>query len=126
MTDLAAFLSARLDEDEAVALESAQFPSEWRAEPGYTGQPIMAGNYRVATCALSVMAHIARHDPARVLADVAAKRAMLAHLLRCHTTRFPRDQAKTADDFTPLAWDMFRYFAAAYADHPDFDSSWRL
>src|SRR5690606_21424497 len=68
------FLLARIAEDESVARESP-FDRAWTAHPDEIGQPIKAGGRaRIATCAVDVMNHIARHDPARVLAECQAKR----------------------------------------------------
>lgn len=53
--------------------------------------------------------HIARHDPARILAECEAKRAIVAY------------------DHVDLATyiDMTRLLALPYADHPDYREEWR-
>jgi hypothetical protein len=51
-------------------------------------------------------AHIARHDPARVLADVKAKRAIIG------------------DEWSDPGWDVLCALASAYADHPDYREEW--
>lgn len=74
MTTLTEFLAARLDEDEAAAREASQAigSGEW----GH-------GQRQVRSVTLTLVAetaadrHIARHDPARVLREVAAKRRVL-------------------------------------------------
>jgi hypothetical protein len=83
MTDLVEFVRAALDEDERVA--RAAEPAPWTAheeaadpDEGYVAGPdgyVLV--YNEGTVSLGTAAHIARHDPARVLADVAAKRAIL-------------------------------------------------
>ena len=103
MSDIVAFLTARLDEDEADARaaiadrsdterwEAKGFPErdrvEWivrdveekYASHGYPGHTAVAsavpGGPRDGG---GVAAHIARHDPARVLREVKAKRAIVA------------------------------------------------
>jgi hypothetical protein len=60
-------------------------------------------------------AHIARHDPARVLRQCTAVRAVIAELLR---------REATGDDADPSVRDLARELAAVYADHPDYDASW--
>jgi hypothetical protein len=59
VSDLVAFLNARLDEDEAAARAAAGAP--WLPDIGTD----------------AVAEHIARHDPARVLREIAAKRAIV-------------------------------------------------
>lgn len=67
--------------------------------------------------------HIARHDPARVLAECEAKRRIVA-----------RHDAHLGHEPTPhivprLKWregcDTLRLLALPYADHPDFREEWR-
>lgn len=63
--DLVAWLSAVLDEDERVALEAVRW-SEGCTDWADGGNPDWV--------------HIARHDPAAILADIAAKRSLIADL----------------------------------------------
>lgn len=56
-------------------------------------------------------AHIARHDPARVLAECAAKRAIVDEATNQHTGGIEFDG-------------VLRALASIYADHPDFDERW--
>jgi hypothetical protein len=91
MTDVATmtlidFLLARIAEDEAVARDSLALYG-----PGSS-------------------LYVARHDPARVLAECAAKRRIIA--------------AHEAADFA-LNDDVIRLLALPYAEHPDFDEAWR-
>jgi hypothetical protein len=70
--------------------------------------------------------HVARHDPGRVLREVAAKRAILATL----TSRVQ------AEDSEPATWhqvgydrarfDVLRLLAAIWSDHPDYDNEWKV
>ena len=58
--------------------------------------------------------HIARHDPARVLAECEAKRLIVEHF------------SETGIDFLgEIARVPLRALAAVYADHPDYDEAWR-
>jgi hypothetical protein len=73
--------------------------------------------------------HIARHDPARVLREVAAKRAIMEladeatglDLTVDNDRRVePRDEADE-----PYVGDLIlRQLAAVYSDHPDYNSKW--
>ena len=61
-------------------------------------------------------AHIARHDPARVLRQCSAARVVIAEFLRLEAIGdVPgRDVAETA----------LRQLASAYSAHADFDQTW--
>lgn len=107
------FLEARIAEDEAIA-RGMPFESQWTAHPDETGQPITAGGARIATCAESVMEHISRHCPARVLAECEAKRRIVEQLQRnVHGA--------------PQGWidRILEHLAVVYVDHPDYREAWR-
>lgn len=112
MSEVVEFLLARLAEDEVVA-RAMPFEPEWIAHPEKTGQPIIAGNARIATCAESVMPHIARHDPARVLAEVAAKRRIV-------------DLADHLSGRNEVGGAILRALASVYADDPDWREEWAV
>ena len=59
--------------------------------------------------------HIAAHDPARVLADIAAKRAIVAHYVYM-----------LGDDLAEYLEPLLHMLAAPYATHPDFKPEWRI
>ena len=61
--------------------------------------------------------HIARHDPARVLAECEAKRRIVE--------LFP-DAAQDGDGWNDAGYSVLRDLAAVYADHPDYREEWRL
>jgi len=88
VTDIVAFIRARLDEDERIARASGHLDGH-----SWTDSPVRSGFGVVAGCDgglcendtadahlmhLATSTHIARHDPARVLREVAAKRRTLA------------------------------------------------
>jgi hypothetical protein len=101
MTDLVAWLRQQLDEDERVALRARQTPrTDWQVtqksgtltidtDVESQGWKFGGGSGmwqcddseddcdRYRSWAWAESAHIARHDPARVLAEVEAKRAIL-------------------------------------------------
>ena len=123
MSDLAAFLLARIAEDEAVATLATSAPwqeneslaggeDDWRIEDAQ-GRDI-AG---CPDCGVRASFdrpdadHIARHDPARVLAECEAKRRIV-------------EEADGAD----AQWWEHRYLLALalpYADHPDYRDEWK-
>lgn len=67
--------------------------------------------------------HIARWDPARVLAEVEAKRAILEHVSR--TVAFAGEPPGIDLEDVPAIEHVLRLLAQAYAGHPDFDPTWR-
>src|ERR671914_158660 len=105
MNDLVAFLRARLDEDEQAARAAAagnpgSVATHWSAEQvdycsssGMLGKAWAVVPERVKGTAIAIspaevrprfVTHIARHDPARVLAEVEAKRRMIELHARSH------------------------------------------
>jgi Family of unknown function (DUF6221) len=110
MSDLVAFLRARLDEDEAYARE----PQGWNEyDPGDPG------------------------DPARVLREVEAKRKILADLPGYSKQRrefrdgmyLPENadyHSGHADGTDDSARYVARCLAAVYRDHPDYDEAWEF
>lgn len=147
--DVVAFVRARLDEVEADArVMAAFFPSPWdvvdrghsamvRAdEPDYRavthiedpvgiyrhpdGRPLWLGE---------VVAHLARHDPDRVLRDVANKRAIVDDLVRAETP-VPKDiDFREDDDYVADRARAGAYrgavcrLARTWSDHPDYPPS---
>jgi Family of unknown function (DUF6221) len=120
VTGLVAFLRARLDEDETAAKQAAgESPAPWAEDYGdlkaADGELIVDGvGYGGAAWHLYAVEHIARHDPARVLREVEAKRAILDLY-----------EAAAIHDDTSLGVATLRTvvkaLAAVYRDHPDFD-----
>ena len=141
---LTEFLAARLDEDEAAAKACAQdaaglkwsgkyHPSSHRAVEDEDGRVVVwdEGEPDEAQAA-----HIIRHDPARVLREVEAKRKILADLpayskqrreLRDHmylpkNAGYHSGHADGTDDASRY---VLRQLATVYSDHPDYDEAWR-
>ncbi len=97
MTNIMEFLLARLDDDEAIARNalhsdatepgvwmSEHHDSEFNLEPNHCHiAEDRAGHYWTVASEvfIPIAEHMARHDPARVLRDVAAKRAVIAALM---------------------------------------------
>lgn len=59
--------------------------------------------------------HIARHDPARVLGEVAAKRGIVAKVR----------QGMVNIRIFPGLWESMQLLAVPYDDHPDYREEWR-
>lgn len=144
MVTLTEFVAARLDEDEAAAFNAARTDgTDWRPRSGIgIGHTVYAplrepGQRGVADVATEeAAAHIARHDPARVLREVEAKRAILAE----HTPETPdygpfkgepqcgSCGAVSSDAYYGIDWPCgtLRHLAAVYSDHPDYDPAWAV
>lgn len=118
-----AFVAARLAEDEIVAREAG--PDAWQAGDRWVVTPLGAAwsvqrdDHVVAlaerTTPTEVIVHVARHDPARVLDDVAAKRRVHDAYRRAKPGSMNRSGLTIA----------LKALACAWSDHPDFDASWR-
>lgn len=136
--ELREFLKARLAEDEALA--RACDPSAWGANgswirPAQNGAPAAQGRYVLAAEGeWHVLAksydltpnthHMARHDPARVLRDVEAKRRILAAYADDDRLRF--GDWETCSDSCPVQVldEVVKLLALPYSDHPDYDPAW--
>lgn len=114
---LADFLLARYDEDEAAA-KSATVEGVY-PHFGDTAAEEVLEMARSEGCSELGIAHHSRHDPARVLADVAAKRAIVESCRSDH-----EDAMASRDDTTSLATEVLRALAVPYADHEDFREEW--
>src|SRR5690242_13034934 len=132
---LTEFLLARIAEDEAAAREVTDFfYSEGRWKWGHALPVKVALLDDRESVVLATrddgptwMAcdHIARHDPARVLAECEAKRRIVQrHALREFFRPGGADALCThCRDSHPCA--DLRDLASVYADHPDYREEWR-
>jgi hypothetical protein len=134
VTDLVAFLRARLDEDEAAAkaAEENSFapwaivnPGEvvYFEDRGDEGKP-----YIVAECdGVEEAEHIARHDPARVLREVEAKRRIVDRYEDAVTRQDDPAHSRIAAFHEVAEYDdwVLPLLALPYSDHPDYREEWR-
>lgn len=132
---LRAFIEARLDEDERMAFtagagawsagESDSGPTvktdygQWESDVQYAVwhcEDEADGCPEVARKCIAEGKHIARHDPARVLREVVAKRAILAEI-----------DSELADDPTTIEGmpgERLQVLASVWSDHPDYRQQW--
>jgi uncharacterized protein DUF6221 len=123
---LVEFLTARLDEDEQSAHEAedslGKLNMAWSFQPdGDLGGKVLARDHYVMIPkgTTTIAQHIARHDPARILREVEAKRRIIIE----HHPVDPCDAHDVA--LGTISCDTLRLLALPYADHPDYDERWR-
>jgi hypothetical protein len=116
MDDLVQFLRARLDDDAATATAAGGGP--WTDEEGFADvDPWFELPAELAN-------HALRHDPARVLAEVDAKRQILDGYAQLHTSRDRLHDTALHLQHHVLG-SVVRLLALPYADHPDYQDAWR-
>ena len=122
------FLLARITEDEEVA-RGAIDPSGYNTSPDgrwvivevpYEGEwPRTPDADDVVWSGSEWALHASRHDPARVLAECAAKRAIIEGCMSVLTV-----MSWEYEDAPDLARDTLEALAATYSDHPDYQQAW--
>lgn len=122
MLGITEFLKARIGEDEAAAKDVASEPAgpKWgNYFKEVLGASPVEGVGDMSTSEYA--AHVARHDPARVLAECAAKRAII---------RIAADQIRLGQEaglwknWEDMATQNLSAIASVYADHPDYQQEW--
>lgn len=125
--DIAEFLTARYVEEERIARAAVGRYADGSAwGPSWTYD---RENFRVLIDGQAAVAaentsdvdgeHIARHDPARVLADIAAKRKLLALWQQM-------DADLDLPKFHQAADELLAQLLAPFDAHPDYDPAWRI
>lgn len=144
--DLVAFLRARLEEDEQIARAATPGPWAWTPEKDVWDQngPTLIRKGTDAPDAELVevaagwghdawgiyisdadQAHIAAHDPARVLREIEAKRRLVERYERAlENRRAHPDDLASAGALLALHGTV-KVLAMPYADHPDYRDEWR-
>lgn len=148
MNGLVEFLNARLDEDEQVARNCVgdDLGWLWAGSGGHVKDADGCAVVAVEDYGPEVVEHIARHDPLRTLAEVNAKRLLLAE----HADYVVWSEGETSsgepvqdpdwvcrtcvDRSAPEPWELadartqpcptLRILALPYADHPDYRQEW--
>lgn len=132
--DLAAFLRARLDDDEQAAHKAAALCGCHPESPSWTfGDESTDGRILVVNDphpdvrrklsrrwngsygGLFTAEHIVRHDPTRILAEVKAKRRIIDRYENYDTDAPELDVPRS----------VLEALALPYADHPDYQELWR-
>lgn len=126
--EMISFWRDRLDDDEEVAREAAHgYPGRWTTSDTYPVTvadelPAEADVFERAVAfnegspSEQQAAHIARHDPARVLRTVAASRQRMERI---------EEAVGAGHDSYDLAAALLPLELLPYADHPDYKETWR-
>jgi acyl transferase domain-containing protein len=135
VSDLVQFLRARLDEDERIARAATDGP--WRIDNETYAESINAadgvqvvaggrwGGEASVFDSTEDAIHIAAHDPARVLAEVQAKRMLLDSIIPTMNDFEDKiDEEWGTGDGKHASAAFLRAWARVYRDHADFDPSW--
>lgn len=130
------FLLARIEEDESAAQAASVPYDQWDAVGSSDGQVAMVSGitgHVAPRPGLPTAQHIARHDPARVLAECAAKRGVIGLLTVAeqHVADVRRSAPEyrfvsAAESPRDAILCAVQLLAAVYADHPEFDPAWRM
>lgn len=140
--DLAAFLKARLDEDEQAA--RAATPSQWEVarernhwfvlvtDTEHVRGVAAGGDYDPNATYTNIeplhrgdAEHIARHDPARVLRDVEAKELMVDEYEYWLAKVVAGEDYPALADRFEVARGMVRLLALPWEEHPNWREEWR-
>ncbi|MEV5572249.1 DUF6221 family protein [Spirillospora sp. NPDC052269] len=134
MDELVEFLRARIAKDEQIA--RAGSGAAWRPSPpgsvsldtpGGERKPDGPGRPGFVAQAEneSYAEHIARHHPARILHDVAAKRLILDEYVKAEWLLSSGHRSEAAEAAQAVRLTTLRALASAYSDHPAYHQEWR-
>ncbi|MFA1548380.1 DUF6221 family protein [Actinomadura chokoriensis] len=122
--DLVEFLRARLARDEQIARDCASAP--WRATAAGTINIDTDGPAHVAKAENDAHAeHIARHDPARTLAEAAALRQIVDDYEKHAWILDQGHRTPELEAAQNVRESVLRLLALPYAAHPAYQEEWR-
>lgn len=121
------FLIARIAEDDAVARAAAWVPDPDEPYDDYDN-PWAKDHGEFASRGGARFTHILRNDPARVLAECAAKRAIIEQAAPALNLIGGFQDTVTEREYmlAVIAKRSIRTLAAVHADHPDYSPEWAL
>lgn len=134
---LVAFMTARIGEDEEAAHKAASADRRFGGRPHWAapGRGIVADATDPDWCVVdlgpciedgALAEHIVRHDPARVLREVASKRRRLEDYRLAARAARTRPGFPGADRLRDGCYGAVLADAAVYAGHPDYAHRWKL
>lgn len=110
---LAAFVTARLAEEEAAA----------KAASGLAWMSVIHARVTEVDM-VPAMNHLCRHDPARMLRDIEAKRKTIdAAIIAWNESCSPTDAFWSG--LAPTLISLVKQMATVWNDHPDYDERWK-
>lgn len=123
--DLAAWLTQIWDDDERIARAIPDLYRSWEAlreGPGAAWIDCVSSSRTQSPGLLDPddAAHIARHDPASILARIAADRQILAE---CSIVLEDKSPERVQERI--LAWAIVRHLASAHRDRPGWREAWQ-
>ncbi|MFH8405547.1 DUF6221 family protein [Streptomyces sp. NPDC018019] len=135
--DLVEFIRARLDDDEQVARAASDGPwAAWVGPPlqrlGALMHPVRTAGEgpslqpTIETALWMDSRHIAEWDPARVLAEVEAKRGVLDRYERALENRRAHPGDLASAGAVLALHGVVKTLTLPYAGHPDYQERWRL
>lgn len=122
------FLTARYDEEEAAARAVIEQQEHVYPAPEFVVGYEWSRLTRHTSGGCGVESVAGAPSPARVLREVAAKRAVVdLHVCSCSVDcgYCGACSGDHGSDPTPAPCDTLRHMAAVYADHPDHDRRWQ-
>lgn len=133
-TDLIAFITTRLDEDERTA-RAVTGSGSWSAyleggDDGWAIETVPGGDPAAIIGDKAMTDHIARHDPARVLRELEAKRRVLRLYTNAlsaleHRSGFASQRNVIQDETcVEILGEALRAIATAWVTHPDHRQEW--
>jgi Family of unknown function (DUF6221) len=124
---LVAFLEARLRAEEALARGATQFNgTDWNCPCTGAVQFGPPDNELVAFADRDLAEHIAAHDPAYVLADIAAKRQIIEDYQIVLAKQADEPDTLKATAFGLVAKSLRMVLCRLAAVYPDFKPSWSV
>lgn len=135
--EIAAFLAARLGEDEATAKAATAGPWEFEGDDPTDDELYSIHDGIVDLTGVTVAftrdrqvangRHMARHDPTRTIREVEASRALIERYKRACAVResVVSFTAGQDDGYRQACLDAIRDLAAIHSDHPDYQQEWK-
>ncbi|MEU0991991.1 DUF6221 family protein [Streptomyces sp. NPDC005953] len=132
MNDLVTFLKARIDRDEETAHAATSGPWTTMGQRVLDPSPpsdrlgigMAVGHAAASADYNETAAHIARHDPTRVLREAEAKRRLIT-IHRRYTDEPGQACLGCAGGIEWESCPVLPLLALPYADHPDYRPEWR-
>ena len=121
------FIRARLDEEESAA--RGAYGNNWHDDVEDREKSwVCAEDMHLAEADHATAHHMALHDPARVLREIAAKRSVLDMALTEQEAgdRYGAGFNEASEGWHDVQEHVLKQLASAHADHTDYQQEWAL